>query len=278
MEKPAIFISCGQCTQEETELGKAIACLIAKETPYEPYFAEEQNTLEGLVTNILGALDRAVGLIAVMHNRGTVTFPGGTLERGSVWVEQEIAIAAFAQHVLKRNIEVALYLQNGIAFEGIRQQLRLKGIRFKTAQEVLADLAGRLPSWRLEGRKHGKLSLIPQHIEAGRGHFIVRIANQGDTVVRAPYLTLTLPPPFGISDFGVDGNRHHGLPQLPRAPEDRNAQFGDPAAVIHQGNFLDVTKVEYGGDLQAMPKYVEIAFVLAADGVERVSDTMRVDF
>ena len=192
MEKPVIFISCGQCTQEEVELGKAIVCLIAKETPYEPYFAEEQNTLEGLVANILGALDRAVGLIAVMHNRGTVTFPGGrTLERGSVWVEQEIAIAAFAQHVLKKDIEVALYLQNGIAFEGIRQQLRLKAIRFKTAQDVLADLAGRLPSWRLEGRKHGKLSLIPQHIEADRGRFVVRIANQGETVVRERLISLS---------------------------------------------------------------------------------------
>jgi hypothetical protein len=106
----------------------------------------------------------------------------------------------------------------------------------------------------------------------------VRIANQGDTVVRAPHLTLTLPALFGISQYGVDGNRKHGMPQLARAPEDRNAQFGGSTVVIYPGNFLDVTKVEYEGNPQAMPKYVEIAFVLAADGVERVSDTMRVDF
>ena len=140
MDKPLIFVSCGQYTQEETRLGTAISEFITKHTPYKPYFAEEQNTLEGLVTNILEALDRAAGLIGVMHNRGTVTTPNGTLERGSVWIEQEIAIAAFIQHVLKRKIKVALYAQEGIALEGIRQQLRLKLMSFKTETDILTDL------------------------------------------------------------------------------------------------------------------------------------------
>jgi hypothetical protein len=278
MEKPLIFISCGQYTREEAELGTAIARFIAKETPYAPYFAEEQNTLDGLVTNILGALDRAVGLIAVMHKRGTVTFPGGTLERGSVWVEQEIAIAAFVQHVLKRNIEVALYVQTGIALEGIRQQLRLKAVQFNTAEEVLADLPERLHSWHLEGRRYGKLSLKSRYIDAGKAGFVVGIANEGDTVIRAPYLALTLPAPFGIDQWGVDGNGNHGLPQLPRAPQDPNQKFGDAATVIHPGSILDVTRVEYKGNPQSKPKSVEIGFEVAAEGVERVSGILRVDF
>ncbi len=55
-----------------------------------------------------------------MHHRGTMVTPSGdTVTRGSVWVEQELAICAFTQHVLDRRLEVALYLQRGISHEGI---------------------------------------------------------------------------------------------------------------------------------------------------------------
>jgi hypothetical protein len=66
------------------------------------YFAEQQNTLEGLTSNILSSLERCVGFVAVAHHRGKVTRPDGEIVRASVWVEQEIAIAAFIQHALKR--------------------------------------------------------------------------------------------------------------------------------------------------------------------------------
>ena len=81
-----------------------------KQYQIRPVLADQQNTLDGLVTNIFGALDRAAGLIAVMHDRGEIATPKGTLSRGSVWVEQELAIVAFIHHVLRRHIEVALYI------------------------------------------------------------------------------------------------------------------------------------------------------------------------
>lgn len=55
----------------------ATAELVRELTPYEPYFAENQSSLQGLTQNVLGALSRSVGLIAIMHPRGTVTFGGG---------------------------------------------------------------------------------------------------------------------------------------------------------------------------------------------------------
>src|SRR6266849_3328219 len=100
-EKPIIFVSCGQVTDQERELGRSVCKLVEELTSYSPYFAESQTSLEGLTKNILGALDRAAGLIAIMHPRGSVTFPGGhTQTRASVWIEQEIAIAAFMTQVL----------------------------------------------------------------------------------------------------------------------------------------------------------------------------------
>ena len=110
-EIPLVFISCGQFTEEEISLGKAVEALIRDETSFDAYFAEQQNSLEGLTTNILSNLNGTSGFIAIMHHRGEFDTPNGYVIRGSVWIEQEIAIAAFIQHVLRRRIEGALYMQ-----------------------------------------------------------------------------------------------------------------------------------------------------------------------
>ena len=82
--------------------------------------SRSSRTLEGLVTNILSALRQAEAFIGIMHHRGTIATPSGdTVTRGSVWVEQELAICTFAQHVLDRQLAVVLYLQRGISGEGI---------------------------------------------------------------------------------------------------------------------------------------------------------------
>ena len=67
-DKQKIFISCGQRTDEEKALGITIVKLIEELTPFEPYFAEEQTTLEGLTKNIFGALNQAAGFVAVLHH------------------------------------------------------------------------------------------------------------------------------------------------------------------------------------------------------------------
>lgn len=149
-DKPLVFISCGQFTREEIELGNAVERLIREKTPFQPYFAEQQNTLDGLVTNILSALGNCAAFIGIMHHRGSIPTPsGGMIIRGSVWIEQELAIASFIQHVLRRHVEVALYVRSGIEREGLRQQLRLKPIDFETADDVLTDLMQRVSRWQL---------------------------------------------------------------------------------------------------------------------------------
>jgi hypothetical protein len=93
---------------------------------------------------------QSAAFIGIMHHRGDIATPHGNVRRASVWVEQEVAIAAFIQHVLARRLEVALYLQRAISREGLRQQLRLKPVEFDRPTEVLDDLRARLPSWALE--------------------------------------------------------------------------------------------------------------------------------
>lgn len=141
-----VFISCGQETDAEKTLGSAISNLINELTPYKPYFAEMQTTLEGLTANIFGALNRAAGFIAVLHPRGNVSPQG--IVRASLWVEQEIAIAAFLQQTLGRDLHVAAYLQRGIALEGLRIQLLLNPVEFNSNEEVINHLKKILPTWK----------------------------------------------------------------------------------------------------------------------------------
>ncbi|HJY86998.1 MAG TPA: hypothetical protein VKE24_09195 [Candidatus Acidoferrales bacterium] len=144
-----VFISCGQVTERERRLGIAVAELIRRLTPYEPYFAENQSSLEGLTKNLLAALNRSMGLIAIMHPRGTVTFASGQQQtRASVWIEQEIAIAAFIAQVLGRQLRVAAYIHKDIAREGMREELQLNPVMFRHDEEVLAHLRQLLPTWK----------------------------------------------------------------------------------------------------------------------------------
>ena len=143
--KPLIFISCGQYSPNEINLGKKLGDAVNEFTAYEGYFAEDQNSLVGLSNHIFKALDRCSYLVAVMHHRGKVeTLNGNLHRRASIWIEQEIAIAAFLTAVRNKEIPVLLYIQKGIKREGVREQLKLNPIEFTSEEEVLQDFISRL--------------------------------------------------------------------------------------------------------------------------------------
>ena len=147
-EKPIIFISCGQVTDEEKKLGAVVCQLVKEQTSYEPYYAENQTSLEELTKNILGNLNRCVGLIVIMHPRGMVTFPNGQQRiRASIWIEQEIAIAAFLTQIFSRNLRVAAYIHRDIKREGMRDKLQLNPTPFSTENEIIEHLRNILPMW-----------------------------------------------------------------------------------------------------------------------------------
>lgn len=136
--RPLIFISCGQYSEDEKAIGTKICQIIRTHTDYEPYFAENQRSFEGLSSSILAALDRMTGMVVIMHKRGVVRTPHGTHYRGSVWIEQEIAIAASLRH-LGHDIKVAAYIEDGIRREGLRDLLHLNPMMFTKPEEIERD-------------------------------------------------------------------------------------------------------------------------------------------
>jgi hypothetical protein len=143
-----VFISCGQYNEGEKSVGKKIRDLLEEGTDLEAYFAENQSSLQGLSTHIMGALNRAVGFIGVLHHRGVVETLEGKITRASVWIEQEIALAAFIEQILGRRIEVQLYVQKGIALEGMRDKLLLNAVQFETNEEVIEHLTRDMGRWK----------------------------------------------------------------------------------------------------------------------------------
>jgi hypothetical protein len=145
-----IFVSCGQMTQEEKDIGKKV-CEIVRSFGHEPYFAESQTSLNGLHENILAKLHECSGFITIMHPRGEVRYAPRKQGhvRGSVWVEQEIAIAAFITHCLRRKIEVAAFIHRSIKREGIRDLLHLNPQLFTTSDEILVWLPAVIKSWHV---------------------------------------------------------------------------------------------------------------------------------
>lgn len=152
-----IFISCGQYTQAEKTLGKQIAEMVRARTGLEPFLADEVQDLNGLDTNILSALRNCVAFITVMHPRGEIRRPDDSVViRASVWIEQEIAIAAYIKRIENRPIEIIAFAHNSVSLEGLRQLLHLNPIKFADDSEVLAELPKCLERWK---------SLKPSNIE-----------------------------------------------------------------------------------------------------------------
>lgn len=199
-----IFISCGQYSDEEKRLGNSVADLITELTLFVPYFAENQRTVAGVTDHILRALDKCMGFIGIMHQRGEVVRPEGNIVRGSVWIEQEIAIMAFLGLVLDRKKEVLLYIQKGIAREGVRDKLLLNPISFESSDEVLGDLRGRLPTWISKAYpSYGKSIDVNIRYEefnlTQERHdlrLLVEVENDGTELVREYYVDIYFPETY----------------------------------------------------------------------------------
>ena len=145
-ERKTVFVSCGQYTDEERDVGKQACDLVGQYTPFEGYFAQNQRTLKALSENVLRRLYESVGLIVIMHHRGTIEGRGAI--RASVWIEQEVAMATLMEQVLGRPLHFALFIQKGIAREGIREQIQSNPIEFTKSEEVIAALRDILPTWK----------------------------------------------------------------------------------------------------------------------------------
>jgi hypothetical protein len=175
--KKKIFSSCGQWKEEEKQLGRAVCDLISSHDKFSAYFAENQSSLEAFTAHILKTLDECFGFIGIMHRRGEIQTPDrGTVHRASVWIEQELSVVAYMSQVLQRQMQIHLFIQNGIVREGIREKLLINATNFENGDEVIQAIPSLLGKWSpvVVGKVTSALALrLIQAKEAGE-HVTVR--------------------------------------------------------------------------------------------------------
>jgi hypothetical protein len=122
-----------------------------------------------------------------MHPRGAVTFPNGEQRtRGSVWIEQEIAIAAFLTQILERNLGVLAYVHEDVSLEGMRDKLQSNPARFRTNADVVSHLRTSLPAWQDQiapALQALELVLEAEGQAAGQYQLVTKIVNRGSTAI-----------------------------------------------------------------------------------------------
>ncbi len=244
-----VFISCGQQTEREKLLGADIAQLVRELTPFEPYFAEYQTSLEGLAQHVFGALHRCVALVAVLHARGSVE--SAKLVRASVWVEQEIAIAAFIQEALGRKLHVAAFIEHGVAREGVRESLLLNPKEFVETRDVLAALRQILPTWRQPLQLAHSIDLAIEYEEVRitqKRHeyrLVVLLTNRGVEAVAKYQVDVEFPsdlldrPRDSVRFVPERSTRSHGFFRVTQDAHRQQLFSGDTLRVLSIEYFVD---------------------------------------
>ena len=135
-----IFVSCGQVTEEEKQLGSAVKCLIDGTKDFEAYFAETVHDLSALGHHIFDALRRCSGAICFLHKRGSVTDRLGKDWgfRSSVWVNQEIAILAFRNFLEFADLPILVFKDNEVKIEGAMTSFIVNPLPLLNISDTLA--------------------------------------------------------------------------------------------------------------------------------------------
>jgi hypothetical protein len=135
-----VFVSCGQSKQtDEIEVARRVADRLHG-LGYEAYAAVEEQTLKGLKENIFRQLETSEYFIFIDFKRERLVIEGHDLHRGSVFCQQELAIASF----LGLDADIIALQEKGVKPEdGIIRFLQANVISFSdrdTLHNVIADL------------------------------------------------------------------------------------------------------------------------------------------
>jgi hypothetical protein len=110
---------------------------------------------------------------------------------------------------------------------------------------------------------------------------VLGIRNEGRGSARAPYLAFTVPEPFQVSLFGIDGNRGEGLPRLASSGRDAMRRYGANAAfVIHPGTVHEVARLDlgFGRSKTRLPSgCIVIDYEITAEGLRITRSSTQID-
>ena len=151
MAKRRIFVSCGQETEKELQLGREIKAVI-EEHDMEGFLAQAVHSPDELNTTVFTALRDCAGFCAIMHKRGEIKYlKYDPAQRSSVWIQQEIAVVMYRRFLQGRPIPIRVFSEKGILLEGVMKYSIANPIEFEEKEEVLKGISKWLGGPEFEG-------------------------------------------------------------------------------------------------------------------------------
>lgn len=150
MPNKLIFISCGQLTESERNVGVLLKAVIDATPGFQGYFAETVHNLQALTANVLEGIQRCAGAIVVLQDRGVVTHSDGVEwgHRSSVWVNQEVAILAYRQFFESETLPILAFVDPVVKLEGAMTSLIVNPQQMPSS----AQLASAVTTWLTESK------------------------------------------------------------------------------------------------------------------------------
>lgn len=152
MRNARVFISCGQGQKREITIGKSVEDYFKKKG-FETYLAEEVHSSEGLTENIFKFLNQSEYFVFVDFKRERLVKE----YRGSLFVNQEIAIATFL------NIPMIGFVEKGVKLEGILKYQICNPISFEDGTEIVKAMETLTKDWDANSINELKIIYDPSH-------------------------------------------------------------------------------------------------------------------
>lgn len=108
---------------------------------------------------------------------------------------------------------------------------------------------------------------------------LVGIENSGRGTARNLFLELTVPAPFRLADYGIDGNGREGLPRLAMAQGDASIAYGGSGSImLHPRQSVWITAIQCNEVSRAHATHpdLDFQFRLAADDFPLVDGRVQI--
>ncbi|MHA1409824.1 MAG: hypothetical protein ACTSQY_05905 [Candidatus Odinarchaeia archaeon] len=157
MRNARVFISCGQRNAREIEIGKAVEDYFINKG-FATYFAERVHSSDALTENIFKFLKQSEYLVFINFRREKINKDE---YRGSLFVNQEIAIATFLK------LEGIGFNEKGIKREGILSYHIYNEFIFENKDDILKELDEATKNWNINSVNELIMIYDPNHTSKG---------------------------------------------------------------------------------------------------------------
>lgn len=163
-----------------------------------------------------------------------------------------------------------------LKYDGVKDHYFVRsGESFVIASHIhLEDMFGRRP--------HPELKFVAKFGQRGAAAIIAGIKNVGRGIAKFPFLSIEVEHPYVISEYGLDGNGHPGLPILVQDTRTsyRESFGGSASIVVYPDSELNVTMIRFDRHYSINPTApipdLEIRYSICCEGTQMLKGEERI--